>query len=177
MEPWLNVSTGCTFPAPWVNSSRVHERRNVTETTEQRPSGIDPAQERPNTQYIADYEHLAFGNFTVYLHNGSLRYIFGLLLRGQLNPSETVDKFYMSLDQPLTYRTVFYPQYPLGFPVYFVRRGGMSAEVDAVKVPYMEFSLPPVFTKVRTSSNGGLRASSESLHLFVLVILLTAFSL
>ena len=164
VDPWLNVSTGCSFPAPWVKSSQVRDRQEYT----------TPSQQRPSLQYVGVYEQLAFGNFTVYLSNDSLHYNFGILLRGRLNPSETRDKFFMTLDQPLAYRMNGYSEYPHGFPVYFKNSGGSGGDVDAVAVPYFESRLPPVFKKAAIHPNSGLRKCSDSLLLLLMVTLSTA---
>ena len=161
VDPWLNVSTGCSFPAPWVKSSQVRDRQEYT----------TPTQQRPSLEYVGVYEHMAFGNFTVYLNNDSLRYEFGLLLHGRLNPSDTTDKFFMTLDQPLAYRGNGYPH---GFPVYFTQSGGSGGDVDAVAVPYLESRLPPVFKKAAIHPNAGLRKCSDSLLLLLMVTLSTA---
>ena len=160
MDPWLNVSTGCSFPDPWGNSSQVRDRQEYT----------TPTQQRPSLQYVGIYEHLAFGNFTVYLSNDSLHYNFGILLHGRLNPSETRDKFFMTLDQPLAYRSNGYPH---GFPVYFTNSGGSGGDVDAVAVPYFESRLPPVFKKAGRYPNGGLRKYNDSVLLLLMVTLST----
>ena len=164
VDPWLNVSTGCSFPAPWVNSSRVRERQADTK----------PTQQRPSIHYVGVYEHLAFGNFTVYLSNDFLHYTFGILLHGRLNPSETRDKLFMTLDQPLAYRMNGYPEYPHGFPVYFTNSRGSGSDVDAVTVPYLESRLPPVFEKAGRYRNVGVRKSSDGLLLLLMVTLTTA---
>lgn len=170
VEPWLNGSTACTFPAPWVRSSRAHHRENYSDTGTQ----------YPNPTYVGVYENSAFGSFTVYVKNNTvklpfLHYKFGLLLSGRLNPSERNDKFLMTLDEPLTYRQNFNPQFEVGFPIYFsIRTDGWNVQAVSVTVPYLEFSLPPVFKKVvpGSESNAGYRACSESL-LFTIILLIS----
>lgn len=99
------------------------------------------------SEYEGTYSHPAFGDFVITLQEEAdkLTYKFGILLSGELNPSENPDEFYMTLDHPLTYRMAFYPQYPQGFPVSFSSSGGGT--VDTVTVPYFEMSFPPVFLK------------------------------
>ena len=200
VEPWLNVSTGCTFPAPWINSTRVHERTNGTyttqqppngtETTQQQPSGTEGVQQRPSdtegvqqrpiNEYVGDYEHLAFGNFTVYVRDDSLRYKFGLLLRGSLNAGETRDTFYMTTDYPFEYTMHMFPQFSRGFPVWFTKSARSDGKVDQVKVPFMEFTLPPVFEKGRngvigTGVNTAIPGNKASLTATSLAVIITSF--
>ena len=168
MEPWLDVTTACTFPAPWVNA-----------TARQKPPGIvkDPVDQRPLTEYVGDYGHCGFGNFSVYLEDDSLRYTFGLLLRGPLKPSEKRDTFYMTLDHPLTAEN-YNPVYPRGFPVSFSESDGSGGNVDKVQVTYLEATLPPVFMKARKISSSGAVETFKATSLVAsLTVIVIAFSL
>ena len=179
VEPWLNVSTGCTFPAPWANSSDLYELPAGTNTTND--TGI--GEQRPITEYVGDYEHLAFGNFTVYVRDDSLRYKFGLLLRGSLNASETRDKFIMHIEYPFDYNIYSYPNYSNGFPVYFNESGRSDGTVDEVKVSFIELSVSPVVFKKGVESNGSqntngaTRAYMASLPAMSLFVIITALVL
>ena len=180
VEPWLSVSTGCTFPASWVNTTRTHDRPNGTDATQPRPNDKEVAQQRSNTEYIGDYENLAYGNFTVYVRGDSLRYKFGLLLRGSLDASETRDKFYMSIEHPLEYVMNLFP--PNSIPVCFNESGRSDGKVDEVKVPFMEFAFPPVFKKggegkEDTGTNGAIPACKACLTATLLAVIATAVSL
>ena len=103
---------------------------------------------RPLQEYTGTYQHPGFGDFTVYINesSGGLRYEFGLLLKGALNPTGESEDFFMLIEFPLDYGMVWYPQYPDGFPAYFGRDG--EGNVDTITVPYLEFSLPPTFSRV-----------------------------
>ncbi len=60
-SPWLNVSTECTSPSPWVSDYASHT--NV-------PHNINITKQNFDfTQYIGVYGHLAFGNISVYKNN------------------------------------------------------------------------------------------------------------
>ena len=154
--PWLNTTTACSFPRPWLHpatSSRWPARRYEHDETPK------SASKRPASEYTGVYSHPAFGNFSVYVTaSGALAYSYGTLLRGRLDPAETSDKFYMSLDPPLDYRMVFYPLYPNGFPVYFGAPRGAGRR-QTIKVPYLEFSLPPTF---RRHAHAALRQSQTN---------------
>ena len=113
-------------------------------------------QRRAHSAYAGDYEHPGLGVFTVFEDGDDLRYEFGLLLRGMLlNDSHVADKFYMLLDPPLDYRAAYYADYPYSFPVYFSGNSDTGA-VESVQVPYLEFSLPPTFTKSVTMKRSKL---------------------
>ncbi len=60
-KPWLDMSTVCTFPSPWIPDYATHS--NVSHT-------INITKQDFNfTQYIGVYGHLAFGNISVYKNN------------------------------------------------------------------------------------------------------------
>ena len=168
----MNVSTACSFPLPWLQIPTGGQKgANGTATTQQ----------RPNTDYVGVYEHWGFGNFTVYVKDDSLRYKFGLLMRGLLKPSETRDTFYMTLDHPFT-RQNFNPTYPRGFPVNFTESDRSDGHVDEVKVPFLEFAFPPVFKKgwegkEDTGTNGAIPACKACLTAALLAVITTAFYL
>ncbi|ELU16889.1 hypothetical protein CAPTEDRAFT_195120 [Capitella teleta] len=138
-DPWLNETTGCTYPDPWA---RQTPPTPVSFPVRQLQRSTRDLQEYPGT-----YSHEAFGEFIVTYHaeNETLTYRFGILLNGELKPADIVDDFYMTLGHPLTYRMAFFPEYPEGYPIYF----GTSEEGDVVSVtvPYFEFSFPPTFNK------------------------------
>jgi hypothetical protein len=137
-EPWLNETTGCTFPSPWARSTPEQ-----VVTFPARHGKIF----RELSAYEGVYTHEAFGDFTVTFHpeNSTLSYRFGILLNGQLNPAEDPDDFHMTIGHPLTYRMAFYPQYPNGFPIYF--DSSEQGDIVSVTVPYFESSFPPTFNK------------------------------
>ncbi|XP_071088264.1 gigasin-6-like [Haliotis cracherodii] len=126
--PWLNSTTGCTYPAPWEPPKQPRPRRNAYEdsTTTDDPADI--------SEYVGDYIHPAFGTFRVFQDGGQLKYSFGVLLRGDLN-LKSCDQFYQTLDFPLTFRIVGYPEYPKGFPISFSRDD--QGTVSSVRIPYL----------------------------------------
>ncbi|ELU16890.1 hypothetical protein CAPTEDRAFT_195121 [Capitella teleta] len=139
-DPWLNETTGCTYPDPWA--------RQTPPTPVSFPVRQLQRSTRDLQEYAGTYSHEAFGEFIVTYHaeNETLTYRFGILLNGELKPAEIVDDFYMTLGHPLTYRMTYYPEYPEGYPIYF----GTSEEGDVVSltVPYFESGFPPTFIKV-----------------------------
>ena len=142
-------------------------------------SGTGTAAQRPLADYVGDYSHCGFGNFSVYLQGDSLRYKFGLLMRGPLKASEKRDTFYMTFDSPLT-KENYNPAYPRGFPVTFAESDGSDGKIDEVKVPYLEPVLVPVFQKCTKSqmmppSAGGPTHKASVLAMW-LVVVITAFS-
>ena len=184
VEPWLTVATGCTFPLPWANATQTPKppsstETNATEPEQQTQSSTNIAQQRPLTDYVGSYEHLAFGNFTVYVKDDSLRYKFGVTLHGPLEASETRDKFLMKLEHPYVYLTYIFPNGRQGFPVYFSESGRNAGKVDEIKVPFMEPSVaPPMFKQYRsttTPGTGSVSMCKASLTAMSLAVLLAAF--
>ena len=159
-ESWLNDTTGCTFPQPWepanndVNnlegmSSRSSLENRVLKIHQWQDNRLDKVKRRPVRleDFEGEYGHLGFGIFRVFVNeSGNLRYEFGLLLKGDLNPTEDELTFGMTLDEPLAYRMNFFPEYPNGFPIYFYRNEAGDV-IQEVEVPYFEFSLPPRFER------------------------------
>ena len=164
VESWLNETTTCTFPDPWRPApvtgdttfaelwTEDDEDLVTSQPTRAPPNPFhkligkksQPTIKRALSDYAGSYGHLAFGLFTIYEdeESGALRYRFGALLKGELVPTETADEFLMTVEYPISYRSVFYPQYPDGYPVYF---SDVDTVIDKVSVPYLEFDQPPVF--------------------------------
>ena len=165
----MDETTACSFPAPWANATEPTPPKNGTDTVEQ----------RPDIDYVGVYEHLAFGDFTVYLEGDSLRYKFGRLMRGTLNASETKDTLYMNLDHPLE-PEIFVYKYLRGFPVMFSESGGSNGKIDEVKVPFLEYNMYPVFKKSRSKkgkTNGAIRTNEGSSLAMSLAVVIIAFYL
>ncbi|XP_067660404.1 uncharacterized protein [Haliotis asinina] len=137
-SPWLNSTTGCTYPSPWDPPKQTRDRRNAHDGDVTSDDSTDVS------DYIGNYFHPAFGTFSVFQDGGQLKYSFGVLLRGDLN-LQSRDQFYQTLDFPLTFRMVDFPEYPKGLPVSFSRND--QGAVSSVKIPYLEFSEPPVFNR------------------------------
>ena len=113
----------------------------------------------------------------MYLKDDSLRYKFGLLMRGPLKPSETRDTFYTTLDHPFTAEN-YNPAYPRGFPVMFAESDGSGGKVDdEVKVPYLEQALFPVFKKARERSSNDAVETFKATSLAVSLATVVAFCL
>ncbi|XP_002739582.1 uncharacterized protein LOC100371892 [Saccoglossus kowalevskii] len=139
-EPWLNTSTGCTFPSPWTDASYA-PMPPMTNS----PHPLL----RPFDDYVGQYGHYAFGNFTVLYDemNNQLRYEFGFQLQGTLSASEDSDlTLYMRVDDPVAYREYFYStSFPYGWPVYF--KADDNNNIINVSVPYLENDWPFMFMR------------------------------
>ena len=69
MEPWLNTTTGCTYPLPFFDNPDNFQKQPDFEVTK-------PAMNRPNKQIHLDIKYLkqnegrfgnfAYGNITVF---------------------------------------------------------------------------------------------------------------
>lgn len=151
-EPWLNETNGCTFPSPWEPLTTDSEELGEGCLRSVLPFKQTQTKQRSNNkrkrieEYVGDYGHPGFGIYKVYVNEtGQLRYEFGLLLRGELTQTQDPMQMYMTIEFPIDYRMAFFPEYPDGFPVYF--GSDVPGSIDSVEVPYLEFSLPPVFRR------------------------------
>ena len=181
VEPWLTVATGCTFPLPWANATQTPKppsstETNATEPEQQTQSSTNIAQQRPLTDYVGSYEHLAFGNFTVFVKDDSLRYKFGLMLHGPLEASETRDTFFMTLDHPYAFRMYASPRTLRRIPLYFSESGRNAGRVDEVKVPFMDSSISPVFKICYQNTEHGTGAVSMTKTNFTAISLVAVIS-
>ena len=144
-EPWLNDTTGCTFPDPW--NDNLEKENTQTISPVQVTSSIAEVR---NEDFMGDYSHPGFGVYRVFEDETSqLRFEFGTLLRGPLSSSSNEsDTLYMTFDPPLDYITTKNrDSYPSGYPAYF-RRSTVTSQIDSVVIPYFEFYLPPRFDKI-----------------------------
>ncbi|XP_070532204.1 uncharacterized protein [Ptychodera flava] len=142
LEPWLNSSTGCTYPNPWQSTPRTHPSHSPMTDPSNPPL-------RPLTDYVGEFGHFAFGNFSITFDAEAqvLRYEFGKLLRGTLSPHPTSSTtLFMRIEGPISYREYSRSDtYPHGWPVDFTE--DENNNIVTVKVPYLEYDYPPVFTK------------------------------
>ncbi|XP_070532207.1 uncharacterized protein [Ptychodera flava] len=142
LQQWLDRDKGCTYPNPWREPPRIYQP--------QKPMTYSPYLPiRPLTDYVGEYGHFAFGNFSVTYDEDKreLRYKFGTLLRGSLSPHQTkATIMYMRIEGPVSYREYFYSKYyPHGWPIEFDM--DESGNIFDVTVPYFDSSYTPVFTK------------------------------
>ena len=145
-EPWLNDTTGCTFPSPWDDTFLSEENRNNEQQSGMTSSGLEVR----NEDFVGSYEHPGFGVYSVFEDSDyQLRFEFGTLLRGPLTAtSNDSDTLYMTFDPPLDYITTKNrDSYPSGYPAYFTR-SQLTSQVESVVIPYFEFLLPPRFNKM-----------------------------
>ena len=82
-EPWLNETTACTFPKPWITS----QPKSPSAATEE----FDSA--RPLVDYTGTYGNFAFGNMSVVSENGQLKIHYGKIGRWKLSPLKEKDEF------------------------------------------------------------------------------------
>lgn len=96
IEPWLNETTACTFPSPWVQPKSTENNTRNTMATQKVNMMMN------NTEkYYGNYNNPLYGNFEVSVDDGSLTISYGLLLRGTLSHySENL--FNLTVLEPLT---------------------------------------------------------------------------
>ncbi len=77
-EPWLNLTTACTFPKPWVTDAMSHHEELILDRLDKLWHPMDktlPKHVQPNkfhrhnpkqTQYVGTYGNFIYGNITLY---------------------------------------------------------------------------------------------------------------
>ncbi len=70
-EPWLDLTTACTFPAPWVQLHAQHNNNNINTSTgpdvTMKPKSTTPNQLQFNIeQYVGKFGNFAYGNLSLY---------------------------------------------------------------------------------------------------------------
>ena len=144
----MNVTTACTFPAPWEINPEQQVNKTKIETDDTVHNKLESSSNISLDSYVGEYMHPGLGIFKVFKeHPLKLRCEFGILLRGDLNYSNETGVFFLVLDPPLDYNMVYW-ELPEGFPIYFVLSS--ESRVEGVHIPYLEFSLPPFFERVYT---------------------------
>ncbi|KAL3887929.1 hypothetical protein ACJMK2_000314 [Sinanodonta woodiana] len=130
-EPWLNVSTICSFPEPWF------EKKNSTPKTTI-DKNIQPF--RANESYVGVYSNEAYGDIKIYIgENNQLMATYGYA-RFLLFPKKTSDLFYAEgtgLLKDLKDFTTFR----------FSDKCNSSSLMNTLEIPSFESQDPPAFTR------------------------------
>lgn len=164
-EPWLNATTACTYPEPWI--SRLPPLRpevvdaSVAAVRKRLPSTVVP--ERPaagwlskaHRMYVGTYGHLLLGNFSVSFRpsegtsdGGTLLFRVGSIGRGQLEYTDG-QTWLMKFDN-LAYFWRFGSKRGKSLPVVFKDRAPVNdddGQFQTLVVSPFEPLAPPVFRR------------------------------
>ncbi|KAK3590928.1 hypothetical protein CHS0354_032647 [Potamilus streckersoni] len=160
-EPWLNVSTICTFPEPW------HEKKPSTKRTPI-DKNIQPI--RANDSYVGVYNNKAYGDIKIHISkDNQLMATYGYA-NFLLFAKTTSDVFYAEgtgLLKNVKDFTIFR----------FVEKSNSSSLMNTLEIPSFESQDPPVFTRRKAVAIHISRANRMAncivrahLTLFVLVV-------
>ncbi|XP_078619563.1 uncharacterized protein LOC144886711 [Branchiostoma floridae x Branchiostoma japonicum] len=87
LEPWLNATTACSFPEPWVRSSSS-VTYDSDDTDDTMPSAYSLEFPRDKRDYEGTFGNPIFGNLTIRLNStdDTLRFRLGLIGHGMIIP-------------------------------------------------------------------------------------------
>lgn len=136
--PWLNSSTICSFPEPWMRKSSTSHHTIVKNVHSHRPIST----------YLGTYHNDAFG--TLYIHTQptdptqlEMQYGIG---NWKLFPKHTADQF-SGEGEAIVNKIITLSTIKFHFDSHHRR-------IHSVEVPQFESHDPPVFTKVTSDFSG-----------------------
>ncbi|CAH1775116.1 unnamed protein product [Owenia fusiformis] len=152
---WLNHTTACTFPNPWMSDHEGRRPASHKADTAARRSGNSLLETMQKLQYVSDiplrqyagtYGHLAFGNITVtYNTTDDLLYISqNKYFRARLYPLHGRHRFYMKLFGPLKFWTSA-DGWSDRIPLYFKSSGGNESNIQTLVAVHVDASAKPEF--------------------------------
>lgn len=147
--PYLNVSTICSYPRPWLEDYAKKGKPNITQDIELN---------RPRKDFCGVFYNQAYGYITVQEHkeNNKLTLIYGYVTF-ILYPKKTKDEFYGDSVGISVYLFNFYT-----FKFHFTKRD------VSLEIPNFERKSPPFFYKPGHICNG---ANPFSIYICVMGII------
>ncbi|CAI9724675.1 Hypothetical predicted protein [Octopus vulgaris] len=174
-EAWLNQSSSCTFPDPWLqNYNKTKHRKKsgrvmVAQKSSSLPkNGADAFHrrwrsrqhkkknrfpdlqryQRPLSEYVGIYGNPAFGNITIYLNSSTqqLYLAHGKFGNGILLPTNKIDKFHMRFQGLLRYLSEA-DGWAMEFPIIFQSAKDDSSKIDFLYAHFIEKTVPPLFQR------------------------------
>ena len=110
-EPWLNATTACSSPQPWVQkpggneakADKASKANKAGQGPEVPLSAVDLAGLSPSEVYTGNYGHMAFDVIKVYMEGESLFALFGRFGKLRMEPQEEVGAYSVSFVDKLWY--------------------------------------------------------------------------
>ncbi|XP_050400127.2 uncharacterized protein LOC126817312 [Patella vulgata] len=155
-EPWLNVSTICSFPLPWLND---------TESVDKVYKFIRPSLEL--SAYEGEYENKLYGNLVVYVNasRNQLEIVYGItrfsLKRFSVNSNKT--EYFYGDGMGIIYQKDVSP-----FVFNLELQDGKIQSVTAEG--FYGAKSPPIFTRKRVNIKGISAALSPSKCFYIFVL-------
>ncbi|KAL3887928.1 hypothetical protein ACJMK2_000313 [Sinanodonta woodiana] len=157
-EPWLNVSTICSFPEPWF------EKKNSTPKTAI-DKNIQPF--RANDSYVGVYSNEAYGDIKIHIgENNKLMATYGYA-SFLLFAKETKDDFYAEGTGLFTAL--------MDFTTFRFVSNNSSDIINTLEIPSFESQYPPVFTRrkaVVTNTSSSSYITTHIAHAYFTVLML-----
>ncbi|KAJ8304984.1 hypothetical protein KUTeg_018567 [Tegillarca granosa] len=130
-QPWLNITTLCTFPQPWIHGS---SKKSIPSIRKDRKAS------RHLSMYVGIYKHPAYGSLIIKNRPGTnqlvITYGWSSLI---LYPKHSVDEFYGE--------TIGIAAKIINFGIFKFNFNSTTKIIDSVKVPAFERNDPPIFVK------------------------------
>ncbi|XP_014768721.1 uncharacterized protein LOC106868112 [Octopus bimaculoides] len=174
-EAWLNQSSSCTFPDPWLHNynKTKHRKTSGRVMVAQKSSSLEKngaeafhrrwrskqhkkknrfpdlqRYQRPLSEYVGIYGHPAFGNITIYLNSSTqqLYLAHGKFGQGILLPTNKIDKFHMRFQGLLRYMSEA-DGWDMEFPIIFQSAKDDSSKIDFLYAHFIEKTVPPLFQR------------------------------
>ncbi|XP_046567329.1 uncharacterized protein LOC124275727 [Haliotis rubra] len=152
-KPWLNVSTICSFPAPWFNETSSSPSYNMAKTLS-----------HDRKQYEGIYHHKGFGNLEIYYNDTDQQLMAKYGFATWLLYEQDGNNFYgkgFGIMEPKNCNSMIFKM-------------GEDSQFDEVEAVCFESGLPPVFLRDGVVTSGGVIA----VHMWSLqpcVVLLSIF--
>ncbi|XP_006812257.1 uncharacterized protein LOC100377760 [Saccoglossus kowalevskii] len=149
-EPWLNSTTACTFPSPWIPSP---SNGGIKGKPVKSSDSHEIITTRPPEDYTGVYGHKGLGNNTVYIDKDgvTLRFLYGVYGNGILIPTADELRFNFRIEGPMEW---YYEYYSLMVPIFaqFSSSSGPGKEIDELRLPYTPGYASALFEKYLTDS-------------------------
>lgn len=170
-EVWLNKSSSCTFPDPWLSNynekkyklkakkkitllpqnlnsngeKRIHNWWESVRHTKRHPLPNVLKRQRPLADYVGAYGHPAFGNITILLNESTkqLYMTHGRFGRAVLKPTDKINHFKMKFEGLLQYISEA-DGWGFSYPIVFNVDGNRIVSLYA---HFIEKTVPPLFKR------------------------------
>lgn len=163
--PWLNVTTLCTFPQPWIHGSSKKSKPSIRK---------DRKASRHISMYVGIYIHPAYGTLIIKNRIGVqhlvITYGWTSLI---LYPKHSVDEFYGETSG-IAAKLINYGIFKFNF-------NSTTKIIDSVKVTAFERQDPPVFIKQKLADVGSVSYISMNqfngspvVHVDVLILIISS---
>ncbi|XP_064644453.1 uncharacterized protein LOC135498182 [Lineus longissimus] len=146
LEPWLNSTSACKFPDPWLSEFRRKSGADGTDDARKKRDVTYLPHARPMEDYVGTYGHLAFGNISIRLNeqDGKLHLYHGRFGNATMKKTSNFGEFDMKFVGDLMFVSVA-DGWKHTFKIRFSSTDGKK--VDRLYAGFIEGSSPPEFQR------------------------------